>query len=132
MILQPKLLAVGAVLALAVGYLVLTGLQTTTVYYLTVSELQGRGPSAQPVRVAGTVAPGSIVKDADGLGLRFAVQDATGQIPVVYDGGTTPDIFAEHVEVVAEGKYGPDGTFHATTLLAKCPSKFEGAVAAKG
>ena len=129
---QPKLLVVGAVVALAVGYLVLTGLQTTTVYYLTVTELQGRGPSSQQVRVAGIVAPGSIVKDPSGLTLRFAVKDSTGQVPVVYTGGTTPDIFAEQVEVVAEGKYGPDGTFHATTLLAKCPSKFEGAVAAKG
>jgi len=126
---QPKLLAVGAVLALAVGYLVFTGLQTTTVYYLTVGELTARGPSSQQVRVAGVVAPGTIVKDQGGLVLRFAVRDSTGQIPVVYTGGTTPDIFADQVEVVAEGKYGSDGTFHATTLLAKCPSKFEGAVA---
>ena len=27
--------------------------------------------------------------------------------------------------VVVEGKVGPDGTFQAPTLLAKCPSKFE-------
>ncbi len=126
---RPRVLIVGAVLVLAVGYLVLTSLQTTTVYYLTVSELLVRGPSQDAVRVAGTVAPGSIVKDSDGLALRFVVQDATGTVPVYYRGGVTPDIFAEQVEVVAEGKFGPDGTFQANTLLAKCPSKFEGAVA---
>jgi cytochrome c-type biogenesis protein CcmE len=126
---RPKVLAVGVVLTIAVAYLALTSLQTTTVYYLTVSELLSRGPSQQSVRVAGIVAPGSIAKDPSSLTLRFTVQDATGSLPVVYTGGTTPDIFAEKVEVVAEGKYGADGTFHATTLLAKCPSKFEGQVA---
>ena len=129
MILRPKVLAVGLVLLVAVGYLIVTGLQSTTVYYLTVSELLSRGPSQQAVRVAGIVAPGSIVKDDRGLTLRFTVQDNTGSLPVVYGGGATPDIFAERVEVVAEGKYNPDGTFRASTLLAKCPSKFEGSVA---
>ena len=75
---KPKVLAVGAVLALAVAYLVLTGLQTTTVYYLTVGELLQRGPSGQAVRVAGVVAPGSIVKEQGGLGLRFSVKDSSG------------------------------------------------------
>jgi cytochrome c-type biogenesis protein CcmE len=53
------------------------------------------------------------------------VQDASGEFPVVYKGGPVPDIFGEQVEVVVEGKYLPDGTFAAETLLAKCPSKFE-------
>ena len=126
---KPKVLAVGAVLALAVAYLVLTGLQTTTVYYLTVGELLQRGPSGQAVRVAGVVAPGSIVKEQGGLGLRFSVKDSSGTLPVVYSGGQVPDIFRDQVEVVAEGKYAADGTFHASNLLAKCPSKFEGTVA---
>src|SRR3954467_15240018 len=128
MILSTKVLAVGAVIFAAVGYLVFTGLQTTTVYYLTVGELQSRGPSGQQVRVAGIVAPGTIQQGTD-LSLRFKVQDASGQLPVVYSGGATPDIFRDQVEVVAEGKYATDGTFHATNLLAKCPSKFEGQVA---
>jgi cytochrome c-type biogenesis protein CcmE len=31
------------------------------------------------------------------------------------------------VDVVVEGRMGEDGTFHATTLLAKCASRYENA-----
>jgi cytochrome c-type biogenesis protein CcmE len=128
-VIKPKVFVVGSVLALAVAYLTVTGLQTTTVYYFTVGELLARGPSQQPVRLAGIVTPGTVALAEDGLTLRFAVQDSTGNVAVVFTGGAPPDIFGEHVEVVAEGTFAPDGTFHASTLLAKCPSKFEGAVA---
>lgn len=127
-----KLIVASAVLLLAVGYLVLTGMQSTSVYYLTVGELRSQAPSiSRPVRVAGNVAPGSVQKTNGGLGLRFVVEDGSGSFPVVYSGGPVPDIFGEQVEVVVEGKLQPDGTFNADTLLAKCPSKFEdGQVAA--
>lgn len=122
-----KFAIAGSVLALSVGYLILTGLQTTAVYYLTVGELLTSGASAtgRPVRLAGNVAPGSVEKLNGGLALRFIVQDDSGSFPVVYKGGPVPDIFAEQVQVVVEGKVQSDGTFAADTLLAKCPSKFE-------
>jgi cytochrome c-type biogenesis protein CcmE len=122
-----KFVIAGGVLALAIGYLVLTGMQSTAVYYLTVGELKSNGASAigRPVRVAGNVAPGSVEKTNGGLALQFLVQDESGTFPVVYKGGPVPDIFGEEVQVVVEGKVQPDGTFAADTLLAKCPSKFE-------
>jgi cytochrome c-type biogenesis protein CcmE len=122
-----KFAIAGSVILLAVAYLVLTGLQSTAVYYLTVGELQAGGASARgrPVRVAGYVAPGSVQKLNGGLALGFTMQDDSGSFPVYYRGGTVPDIFGEQVEVVVEGKLQPDGTFAADTLLAKCPSKFE-------
>jgi cytochrome c-type biogenesis protein CcmE len=122
-----KFAVAGSVLVLAVGYLILTGMQNTTVYYLTVGELQSRGAGAlgRPVRVAGNVTPGSVEKLNGGLALRFTVEDESGSFPVVYKGGPVPDIFGEQVQVVVEGKVQPDGTFAADTLLAKCPSKFE-------
>ena len=122
-----KLVIAGGALLLGVAYLVLTGLQTSTVYYLTVGELLSKGPSlqGQQVRVAGDVTPGSVRKEEAGLAITFLVQDGSGQVPVYYRGGPVPDIFGDEVQVVVEGKYGPDGTFVASTLLAKCPSKFE-------
>jgi cytochrome c-type biogenesis protein CcmE len=121
------LLVAGGALLIGVAYLLLTALQTSTVYYLTVGELLAKGPSAygQQVRVAGDVTPGSVQKEEAGLAIRFLVQDESGQVPVYYRGGPVPDIFGEEVQVVVEGKYGPDGTFVAQTLLAKCPSKFD-------
>ena len=67
-----------------------------------------RGPSGQAVRVAGVVAPGSIVKEQDGVGLRFRVKDSTGALPVVYSGGQVPDIFRDDVVF-------PQGTLHLVT-----------------
>ena len=122
-----KVLVAGGAIALGVVYLIVTALQTSTVYYITVGELLQRDPAAgsQQVRVAGDVVPGSVEKIDAGLALRFQVHDGSGQMPVYYKGGPVPDIFGEEVQVVVEGKVGPDGTFQASTLLAKCPSKFE-------
>lgn len=110
----------------------LTAFQTSTVYYLTVGELLTRGPSVQgqQLRVAGDVTAGSVQTEDAGLGIRFLVEDGSGKVPVYYRGGPVPDIFGEEVQVVVEGRYGADGTFVASTLLAKCPSKFETDVAA--
>ena len=45
---------------------------------------------------------------------------------VVYR-GIAPDTFTDGVDVVVEGRLGRDGTFRATTLLAKCASRYENA-----
>ena len=45
---------------------------------------------------------------------------------VVYR-GIAPDTFTDGVDVVVEGRLGADGTFRATTLLAKCASRYENA-----
>jgi cytochrome c-type biogenesis protein CcmE len=44
-------------------------------------------------------------------------------LPVVYK-GIVPDIFAPGIQVVVEGRLNGSGTMEATTLLAKCPSRF--------
>jgi cytochrome c-type biogenesis protein CcmE len=122
-----KLLAAMITIVLGAAYLVTTSMQTSAVYYLTVTELKARQASVQTqsVRVAGHVAPGSVEKIDGGLAIRFIVQDDGGSFPVTYSGAPVPDIFGEDVEVVVEGKLEPDGTFVAHTLLAKCASKFE-------
>ena len=120
-------IAVGlTVLVAGIGFLVVTAMQTSAVYYLTVSELKALGQSVQgqPVRVAGHVADGSIQRDPTSFLVQFDATDASGRLPVTYR-GVLPDIFGDGVEVVVEGRYGDDGVFVASTLLAKCPSKFE-------
>jgi len=121
-----KIIVATSVIVASVAFLVVTAMGNTAVYYLTVSELRAAGPSVynQPVRVAGNVVPGSIQRDPTTLLVHFQAADASGSIPVIYK-GVLPDIFADNVEVVVEGKYSQDGTFSAGTLLAKCPSKFE-------
>ena len=114
-----------------VGYLVSTALGGSTVYYLTVSELRAlpENRRSEPVRVAGHVAPGTIVGLGGNGPIRFAISDqAAGTqhvspLPVVYE-GLVPDVFNDNIEVVVQGYYTGE-QFEATMLLAKCPSKFE-------
>ena len=113
----------GVALALAVGFLIFSAVQGTSVYYVTVGELKAQGPQTfgRPVRVSGDVVPGSIQRE--GATLRFNIEDKGGAIPVVYQ-GVVPDIFGDQVQVVVEGHYSSDGGFQANNLLAKCPSRF--------
>ncbi|HEU5318252.1 MAG TPA: cytochrome c maturation protein CcmE [Chloroflexota bacterium] len=120
------LVAGGAGLA-ALGFFIASALNSGSVYYLTIGELRAKGDTIQNqrVRVAGHVTPGTI--ERAGSLLRFTALDraTSQQLPVVYR-GVIPDAFNEEAEVVVEGKLTQGGTFEATTLLAKCPSKFEG------
>jgi len=109
-----------AVVAACVGYLIYSASGGATEYYMTVSELQAHA-TAGDVRVAGVVQDD--VQKSDGLHVTFTEKDGTASMPVQYT-GTLPDIFKPGITVVAEGRLGGDGVFHATTLLAKCPSRF--------
>lgn len=126
-----KFMVAGAVIVLAVGYLVLMGLQGTTVYFLTVSELEARGTAAhnQVFRVSGNLVPGTLTHDPTGMAIQFEITDpaAAMPLPVVYRGGQVPDIIGDNIEIVAEGKLDQQGTFAANNVLAKCPSRLENA-----
>lgn len=111
----------GLVVAACVGYLIYSASGGASEYYLTVSELRSHA-SAGDVRVAGIVQD-DVRKSDGGLRVTFTEKDATASMPVDYS-GTLPDIFRPGITVVAEGRLGADGVFHATTLLAKCPSRF--------
>lgn len=130
-----KFIVAGGVIVLAVLYLVTMGLRGTTEYFLTVSELQAKGVAAQNqvLRVSGTLIPGSLQRQDDGLSVQFLIADPAAATPltVTYKGGQVPDTMADttasDVEIVAEGKLNAGGTFAATDVLAKCPSRLEDA-----
>jgi cytochrome c-type biogenesis protein CcmE len=126
-----KFLIAGGVIAIAVVYLITVGLQGTTEYFLTVSELQARGPAVenQVLRVSGNLVPGSLTHDPGNIGVHFLIADtgAPGTpLSVSYTGGQVPDTMdanTDDVQIVAEGKLSSQGTFTATDVLAKCPSR---------
>ncbi len=122
-----RVIIAALVVVVAMGYLIYTGFQSTSVYYLTVTELKARGPSPSggtlgDVRVAGIVEDGSVQRSGSDSTVRFVMKDDGGSVPVVYK-GMIPDIFGPGIQVVVEGRYQV-GTFQATNLLAKCPSKY--------
>ena len=49
------------------------------------------------------------------------------QVYTVAYKGIAPDTFTDGVDVVVEGRLDTNGTFQATTLLAKCASRYENA-----
>jgi cytochrome c-type biogenesis protein CcmE len=112
-----------SVAALLAVFLVYTALAGDTTTQLRPSELAGH---TEKVALTGKVA-GSIRGDAHSSGgLRFALRDIAGKtsatVPVVFH-GTVPDLLRKGRDVVAEGRLR-DGTFHATALQTKCPSKY--------
>jgi cytochrome c-type biogenesis protein CcmE len=111
----------GVVVAACVGYLVYSAAGGTSEYYLTVSELRSQ-PATGDVRVAGVV-QNDVQRSQGGLDVLFTEKDGTASVPVQYH-GTLPDIFQPGITVVAEGRLGADGIFHARNVLAKCPSRF--------
>jgi cytochrome c-type biogenesis protein CcmE len=110
-----------AVVAACVGYLIVSASGASAEYYVTVSELRAHATSGD-VRVAGVVQD-DVLRTQGGLHVTFTEKDGTASIPVEFT-GTLPDIFKPGITVVAEGRLGADGVFHAKTLLAKCPSRF--------
>ena len=121
-----KFLIGGLLILGAIAYVTISSFQTNAIYYLTLKELNAQRGSLinQPVRVNAPLDKSSIQFDDKTLVLKFNLKDDNLVLPVVYK-GVKPDTFEQGESVVAEGKLGSDGTFQASTLLIKCPSKYE-------
>lgn len=121
----------------AVSFLIIKGISDTGVYYRTVAEVLDNPalPDKRGVRISGEVEKGTITYDQNKLLLVFQVRDLEKSkkvMNVIYK-GIKPDAFKEDIEVILEGRYDEaNNTFHAATLLAKCPSKYESEEQVKG
>lgn len=149
-----KFLIGGGLIVLAVVYLIYSSLQTTSQYFLTVKELQGKGAAlvGRDVRVSGAVMGDTIQYDANSLTLKFTVANTPGDqkeidkqgglaavlhqavidpnaehLQIVYK-GVKPDLLRNEAQAIMTGKMGEDGVFYAQELLLKCPTKYEDAV----
>lgn len=129
---QNKFLVGGTLVIAMIGYLMVTGMRDSMVYYHTPAELVAK-VAADPgyhdigVKVGGRVAPGTVDFNRRTLDLKFNVVDienGTTTFPVIYQ-GPVPDTFEEGVDVVVEGRFNEAGVFEATTLLTKCGSRYE-------
>ena len=120
-----KFIVLGLALAGAIGYLFISGMQSSMVYYLTLEELSAKPPRVgEGVRLAGWVKEGSITGSAVDGGISFVMTDGERELPVDYS-GQIPDTFEDEAEVIVEGIFQDKPVFDAATILAKCPSKYE-------
>ncbi len=126
------LLAVGLAMgAAAIAALVLTGMQDKAIYSKGVDELlaQKARYAGRPVRAEGTLVHGSLSKRDQPCEYRFVIQKNGVELPVRFAQCVVPDTFRDvpdlDVGVTVEGEIQPDDSFEATSVLAKCPSKYE-------
>ena len=126
---RTKFIIGGALVVGTVGYLMASGIKETGVYYLTPTELATKISTDHSfynvgIKMGARVVKGSITRDVATQTITFRATDGTHTYPVIYH-GLAPDTFTDEVDVVVEGRLQPDGTFRATTLLAKCGSRYE-------
>jgi cytochrome c-type biogenesis protein CcmE len=104
--------------------MVLTAFNNNLVFFYSPTELAAQhvGPG-QRVRIGGLVEEHSVVHAENGRQVSFKVTDGKNDLSVRYD-GILPDLFREGQGVVAEGRLSPDGSFAASSVLAKHDEKY--------
>lgn len=125
-------LAVGlAAGAAAVATFVLTGMQDKAIYSKPVDELLAQKDkfAGRPVRAEGNLVHGSLVKRDQPCEFRFTIAKNGAELPVRFPQCVVPDTFRDvpgmDVGVTVEGELQADQSFLASSVLAKCPSKYE-------
>jgi cytochrome c-type biogenesis protein CcmE len=109
----------GVVVLGAAAALILSAFQSNLVFFFTPTQVAAKeAPQGRPFRIGGMVEAGSLQRKPNSVDVQFVVTDTAQRVPVVYS-GLLPDLFKEGKGVVAQGSLGPDGTFHATEVLAK-------------
>jgi cytochrome c-type biogenesis protein CcmE len=113
------LIAVGLGVIGVAAALVLTAFRSNLVFFFTPSQVvANEAPVGKAFRIGGMVVEHSLKRAADGLTVHFMITDTAKTVPVAYT-GILPDLFKEGKGVVAQGRLGTDGVFHATEVLAK-------------
>lgn len=126
LLLVPLVMAAAAIVAL-----VLVGMQDKGVYSKDVDVLLAEKAKfiGKPVRVEGSLVHGSLVKRETPCEYRFTIEKNGVELPVRYAKCIVPDTFRDvagvDVGVTVEGELRPDSSLEASSVLAKCPSKYE-------
>ncbi|HEX4996743.1 MAG TPA: cytochrome c maturation protein CcmE [Terriglobia bacterium] len=122
--------AVGsAAIVITLLYLAIANSEGNKLYSKTVADLKNptEGLYKQRLTVAGTVVPGSIVRE--GRVVRFTIHDKNDEsqlFPVEYRGkDPLPDLFRDRADVNVDGRLDREGLFVGDTVAAKCASKYE-------
>jgi cytochrome c-type biogenesis protein CcmE len=127
---QLKFVVGSLAIVLTLTYLGVSGFQESMAYFQTVPELYAAKEKFydKRLKVSGDVVPGSIARE--GLSVKFLIspdpKQPTDSLLVHYVGkDPLPDTFRDYATAVVDGKYGRDGVFTATSMQAKCASKYE-------
>lgn len=122
---QRLVLAIVAAVAVSgAGLLAAGALRDEAAYFRTPSEVRaGKATVGDAMRLGGMVVRDSIVRQPDGLTIRFVATDGKAQLPVQFT-GIVPDLFREETGMVADGRMRADGVFVADRILAKHDERY--------
>jgi cytochrome c-type biogenesis protein CcmE len=113
-------LAMAAVAAL----LAMSALKDQAAYFYTPGDARrDHVTPGKAIRLGGMVETGSLRRMADGVSIAFTVTDGQASVPVRFS-GIVPALFREGSGVVADGRFRPDGSFAADTILAKHDERY--------
>ena len=121
-----KLIVSITILLGALGYFVFMTVDSATVYYYTIAEIEEKGAddSGKLVRVSGKLVSDSFTRPPNSVLARFDLTDGTKTLNAVHS-GIVPDLFFnEHSNIVLEGLYTQSGVFESQNVIVKCPSKY--------
>lgn len=122
----------GVIIIVVIVILAVVGSQGAATSVTIADVLDGKVSSGQKIQVTGKVVDNSY-ETKDNV-LTFAIfpedtDDQSQQLQVRYEGGVSAT-FGNEVTAICTGKMGDDGVLHCTTLVTKCPSKYENATEA--
>lgn len=109
----------------ALGYMFYSTLAKETEYYKHVDEVMNAPQDwyGKRLKLHGYVVEKSILVNDQTLEYRFAIENNGQKVDAAYR-GVVPDTFKGGAEVVVSGRLDSAG-FHADTMTAKCPSKYD-------
>jgi cytochrome c-type biogenesis protein CcmE len=115
---------VALLFAVVIAFFAAQSLANSAVYYLTPTEARDKhiGPGT-PTRLGGLVLPGTLKYDPTTRTLVFGISDGTTNVAVVGN-GAPPALLKEDAGAVVEGAFAEDGTFRATSVIAKHDEKY--------
>jgi cytochrome c-type biogenesis protein CcmE len=120
---RARYVVLGLACVLALGFLLWKGLTDSAVYYRTVSESIERREDGDTdrFRMAGDVVPGSVVDTDDGV--TFTMTDGAATASVTHQ-GSPPELFADGVPVVVEGRWDGD-VFRSDDILIRHDNEYD-------
>ena len=151
-----KFIIGGLVIAAGIIYLIVSSLNASVQYFLTVDEVVAQSQTGdlegRNLRISGAVLGDTIQYDIDNLELTFtiahipadnqiladegglalalynAVNDPSRARLEVVHNGPIPDLLQNESQAILTGRLLPSGVFEADEILLKCPTKYEAAV----
>jgi cytochrome c-type biogenesis protein CcmE len=120
---RTRYVVLGVACVVALGFLLYKGLTDSAVYYRTVTESIERRADGDTdrFRMAGDVVPGSVVETDDGVS--FTMTDGASTAEVLHE-GSPPELFADGVPVVVEGRWD-DQVFHSDEILIRHDNEYD-------